>query len=62
MKITVTQTRQFKQYEPRKIEIEIDTIEEKIQGDYEVFIKNLVDSIDRVLYPENYQSKDDDEF
>ena len=54
MKIIVTQTRQVRQYEPRKIEVHIDTNEEPLQGDWEDFVKIVAESLDRILYPERY--------
>ncbi len=59
MKIIVTQTRQVRQYEPRKIEVHIDTNEEPLQGDWEDFVKTVVESLDRILYPEKYEQKED---
>ena len=59
MKIVVTQTRQVRQYEPRKIEVHIDTNEEPIQGDWEDFVKIVAESLDRILYPEKYNQTDD---
>lgn len=54
MKIIVTQTRQIRQYEPRRIEVHIDTNEEPLQGDWEDFVKTVAESLDRILYPERY--------
>ncbi len=59
MKIIVTQTRQIRQYEPRKIEIHIDTQEENLKGDWEDFVKTVAESLDRILYPEKYEKKDE---
>ena len=60
MKIIVSQTRQIRQYEPRRIEIHIDTNEENLQGDWEDFVKIVAESLDRILYPEKYEEKKDD--
>ncbi len=60
MKIIVTQTRQVRQYEPRKIEVHIDTNEEPLQGDWEDFVKIVAESLDRILYPEKYEHKEDE--
>ncbi len=57
MKIIVSQTRQLRQYEPRRIEIHIDTKEEDLQGDWEEFVKTVAESLDRILYPEKYEQK-----
>ncbi len=61
MKIVVTQTRQVQQYEPRRIEVHIDTEEENLQGDWEEFVSVVVESIDRILWPENYVNDDEEE-
>ena len=61
MKIIVSQTKQIRQYEPRRVEIHIDTNEENLQGDWEDFVKTVAESLDRILYPENYQPKNDDD-
>ncbi len=61
MKIVVTQTRQVQQYEPRRIEVHIDTEEENLQGDWEEFVNVVVESIDRILWPENYVNDDEEE-
>ena len=58
MKIVVTQTRQVQQYEPRRIEVHIDTLEENLKGDWEEFVSVVVESIDRILWPENYETND----
>ncbi len=58
MKIIVTQTRQIGQYEPRKIEVHIDTQEENLEGDWEDFVKTVAESLDRILYPEKYNQTD----
>ncbi|MDJ0582968.1 hypothetical protein [Crocosphaera sp.] len=59
MKIIVSQTRQIRQYEPRRYEIHIDTNEEDLQGDWEDFVKTVAESLDRIVYPEKYQPKKD---
>ncbi len=59
MKIIVTQTKQVKQYEPRKIEVHIDTNEEPLQGDWEDFVKSVAESLDRILYPERCNQTED---
>ncbi len=61
MKIIVTQTRQIRQYEPRRIEVDIDTQEENLEGDWEDFFKTIAESLDRILYPEKYEKKDETE-
>ncbi len=60
MKIVVTQTRQVQQYEPRRIEVHIDTSEENLEGDWEEFVGTVVESIDRILWPENYVIDDEE--
>lgn len=59
MKIIVTQTRQIRQYEPRRIEVHIDTKEENLEGDWEEFVKVVAESLDRILYPEKYEVNED---
>ncbi len=59
MKIVVTQTRQVNPYEPRKIEVHIDTKEEALQGDWEEFVKTVAESVDRILYPEKFEVNED---
>ncbi len=59
MKIVVTQTRQVQQYEPRRIEVHIDTSEENLEGDWEEFVGVVVESVDRILWPENYEINED---
>ncbi len=54
MKITIHQTKQIKQFEPRRIEVTIDTLEENLEGNWEDFVEVVIESIDRLLYPENY--------
>ncbi len=60
MKIIVTQTRQIKQYEPKKIEVHIDTQEEPLEGDWEDFVKTVTESLDRILYPEKYNQTEEE--
>ena len=60
MKIVVTQTRQIRPYEPRRIEVHIDTKEENLEGDWEEFVKVVAESLDRILYPEKSEVNEDD--
>ncbi|MDJ0509258.1 MAG: hypothetical protein QNJ64_08405 [Crocosphaera sp.] len=55
MKITIHQTRQIKQYEPRRIEVTIDTVEDNVGDNWEDFTNGVIESIDRLLYPENHR-------
>ncbi|MDJ0843042.1 hypothetical protein [Crocosphaera sp.] len=59
MKIIVTQTKQVRPYEPRKIEVHIDTQEENLEGDWEDFVKTIAESLDRILYPERYDQTEE---
>ncbi len=52
MKIIITQTKQVNPYEPRKIQVEFDT--ENEIGDWTVRALNVVEELDKILYPENY--------
>ena len=61
MKILITQTRQIRQYEPRRIEVSIDTQEENLEGDWEDFVKVVIESVDKPLYPENHRKISDHE-
>lgn len=54
MKITISQTRQIRQYEPRRIEVTINTAELNLETDWEDLAAEAIESIDRLLYPENY--------
>ncbi|MDJ0730772.1 MAG: hypothetical protein QNJ33_12340 [Crocosphaera sp.] len=60
MKIIVSQTRQIRQYEPRKIEVHIDTQEENLEGNWEEFVKTVAESLDCILYPKKYEQKEDE--
>ncbi|MDJ0843221.1 MAG: hypothetical protein AB4058_15950 [Microcystaceae cyanobacterium] len=38
----------------------IDTLEENLKGDWEEFVSVVVESIDRILWPENYVIDDEE--
>ena len=38
----------------------IDTSEENLEGDWEEFVNVVVESIDRILWPENYVIDDEE--
>ena len=58
MKILITQTKQINPYEPRKIEVTIDTLEDKVEGTWEDFTISILDSIEKLLNFEDYQEDD----
>lgn len=50
-KIVISQTRQVRQYEPRKIEVFIDGSTDN----WAEVASEAIETIDRLLYPENYE-------
>jgi hypothetical protein len=64
MKITISQTRQVRQYEPLKIEVTIDTNEDGVDTiNWKYLAQEVKQTINELLYPENYpkQNKEDEE-
>lgn len=59
LKIVISQTKQINPYEPRKIEVTIDTLEDTVDGTWEDFTISILDSIEKLLNFEDYQEDDE---